>query len=68
MDLEKLLEKIEAYNPTADWNDCRGLFLCAKAHAGQFRFLGTPISNILWDCFYTTELELDVTTIVWAPP
>ena len=66
MDLEKLLEKIEAYNPTADLELIRrAYFFAAKAHAGQFRVSGDPyIEHPLGIAFILAELELDVTTIV----
>ena len=70
MDLEKLLEKIEAYNPTADLELIRrAYFFAAKAHAGQFRVSGDPILNIPGDCFYTGRAGTGCDyNCGWAPP
>jgi len=64
--LNDILDKVTAYNPTADLNIIRKAYVyCAKVHQGQTRLSGEPyIIHPMEVAGLLADLRLDVPTIV----
>ncbi|MDD2855695.1 MAG: bifunctional (p)ppGpp synthetase/guanosine-3',5'-bis(diphosphate) 3'-pyrophosphohydrolase [Desulfuromonadaceae bacterium] len=64
--LNDILDKVSAYNPTADHNLIRKAYVyCAKVHQGQTRLSGEPyIIHPMEVAGLLADLKLDVPTIV----
>ncbi|MBC7962421.1 MAG: bifunctional (p)ppGpp synthetase/guanosine-3',5'-bis(diphosphate) 3'-pyrophosphohydrolase [Steroidobacteraceae bacterium] len=64
--LNDILDKVAAYNPTADFNLIRKAYVyCAKVHQGQTRLSGEPyIIHPMEVAGLLAELKLDVPSIV----
>ncbi|MEI7817300.1 MAG: bifunctional (p)ppGpp synthetase/guanosine-3',5'-bis(diphosphate) 3'-pyrophosphohydrolase [Desulfuromonadales bacterium] len=64
--LNDILDKVSAYNPTADHNLIRKAYVyCAKVHQGQTRLSGEPyIIHPMEVAGLLAELKLDVPSIV----
>ena len=64
--LNDILDKVSAYNPTADHNLIRKAYVyCAKVHQGQTRLSGEPyIIHPMEVAGILAELKLDVPSIV----
>ena len=64
--LNDILDKVSAYNPTADLNLIRKAYVyCAKVHQGQTRLSGEPyIIHPMEVAGLLAELKLDVPSIV----
>ncbi|MEI6305647.1 MAG: HD domain-containing protein, partial [Deltaproteobacteria bacterium] len=61
-----ILDKVAAYNPTADLNLIRKTYVyCAKVHLGQTRLSGEPyIIHPIEVAALLADLKLDVPTII----
>jgi len=64
--LNDILDKVAAYNPTADFNLIRKAYVyCAKVHQGQTRLSGEPyIIHPMEVAGLLAELKLDVPSII----
>ena len=64
--LNDILDKVTAYNPTADLNIIRKAYVyCAKVHQGQTRLSGEPyIIHPMEVAGLLADLRLDVPSIV----
>ena len=64
--LNDILDKVAAYNPTADFNLIRKAYVyCAKVHQGQTRLSGEPyIIHPMEVAGLLAELRLDVPSII----
>src|SRR5450759_5367295 len=64
--LNDILDKVSAYNPTADHNMIRKAYVyCAKVHQGQTRLSGEPyIIHPMEVAGLLADLKLDVPSIV----
>src|SRR6266704_6770076 len=64
--LNDILDKVSAYNPTADHNLIRKAYVyCAKVHQGQTRLSGEPyIIHPMEVAGILADLRLDVPSII----
>ncbi len=64
--LDDILEKIQAYNTTADFDLLRKAYVfCAKVHQGQVRLSGEPyLTHPMEVAFILAQLRMDVPTII----
>src|SRR5512142_1423409 len=64
--LNDILEKVSAYNPTADLDLVRKAYVyCAKVHQGQTRLSGEPyLVHPMEVAAILADLKLDVPTVV----